>query len=227
MARSFYLGTDAELYTGSQNFSTKISASPTTYGLVAAQATAYAALNSAYAAAYLEAIDPETRTKGKVATKNQAKVNLKAMAADLAKIIDGTSTVTDEQKIDLGLNVRAQPAPIPAPSEAPNLDLVERYGTTVGIRLHDGTGSRRGKPAGVQGASVFSYVGATPPADVGDWKFEGNTTRTRFVVQFDAALPPGTVTWLTAFWYNPRALSGPGCTPVSAILAGGGMQQAA
>jgi hypothetical protein len=86
MARSFYLGTDGELYTGSENFSTKISAAPTDYGLVAAQATAYAALNTAYAAAYLAAVDPETRTKGNVAAKNQAKVNLKAMASDLAKI---------------------------------------------------------------------------------------------------------------------------------------------
>src|SRR4051812_34928506 len=77
MARSFYLGTDAELYTGSESFSTKITATPTAYGLVAAQATAYAAKNTAYAAAYVEAVDPETRTKGKVEAKNEAKRQLR------------------------------------------------------------------------------------------------------------------------------------------------------
>ena len=39
--------------------------------------------------------------------------------------------------------------------------------------------------------------------------------------------PPGPVVWLTAFWYDPRGQSGPGCTPGSAILAGGGMLMAA
>jgi hypothetical protein len=153
------------------------------------------------------------------------------MASDLAKIIDGTATVTDAQRLDLGLNVRATPAPIPAPSQAPNLDVAGRLGTTVTIKLHDGsTSGRRRKPAGVQGASVFSFVGtggATPPAELADWKFEGNTTRTKIDVQFDAALAPGTLVWLCAFWFNPRGQAGPGCTPVSAILAGGGMQMAA
>jgi hypothetical protein len=227
MARSFYLGTDAELYAGSQAFSTKISASPTSFGLVAAQATSYASLNAAWGTAYLLAVDPETRTKGAIAAKNQARANLRKMASDLAKIIDGTATVTDAQRLDLGLNVRATPAPIPAPSQAPNLDVAGRSGTTVTIKLHDGSASRRRKPAGVQGAAVFSHVGATPPADLANWKFEGNTTRTKVDVQFDAALAPGTLVWLCAFWFNPRAQSGPGCTPVSAILAGGGMQMAA
>jgi hypothetical protein len=93
--------------------------------------------------------------------------------------------------------------------------------------MHDGTGTTRGKPAGVQGASVFSYVGATPPVEVTGWTFQGNTTLTTIDVTFASTLPPGTVVWFTAFWYNPRAKAGPGCSPVSAILAGGGMAMAA
>ena len=37
--------------------------------------------------------------------------------------------------------------------------------------------TRRGTPAGVRGAAVFSYIGATPPTSLSDWKFEGNVTR--------------------------------------------------
>src|SRR5687768_17160992 len=104
MARSFFTGTDAELYTGSESFSTKISATPTAYGLTAPQAASYATLNTAYASAFMAAQDPETRTKGQVAAKNTARDNLRIAASDLAKIIDGTPSVTDQQKIDLGLN---------------------------------------------------------------------------------------------------------------------------
>jgi hypothetical protein len=40
------------------------------------------------------------------------------------------------------------------------------------------------KPAGVSGASIFSYVGAVPPADMSAWKFEGNTSKTAVQVVF-------------------------------------------
>jgi hypothetical protein len=222
MARSFYLGTDAELYTGSESFSTKITATPLVFGLVAAQATAYAAKNSAYAASYLLAVDPETRTKGKVEAKNEAKRQLRLMAADLAKIIDGTATVTNEQKIDLGLNVRTTPTPIPAPAFAPDIDIVSVSGNTVSLKLHDSTSStRRGRPPGVDGAAVFSFVGAAAPTDPADWKFEGNTTRTTTNVTFPGTVAPGAKVWFTAFWFNPRAQSGPSATPVTTNIAGG------
>lgn len=118
MDRSFFYGTDAEIAAGSANFSTRITATPAAYGLVAAQATAYAAVNAAYQTAYTTAITPATRTKGAVAAKNDAKDALRAMASDLAKIIDGTPTVTDQQKIDLGLAIRKTPTPNPADGSA-------------------------------------------------------------------------------------------------------------
>ena len=103
MGRSFYYDKDANLVTSSNNFSTKITATPTAYGLVAAQASAYAALNTAWANAYREAAEPATRTSAKIAAKNDARTNLRANAAMLAAIIEATPTVTDEQKLDLGL----------------------------------------------------------------------------------------------------------------------------
>lgn len=120
MADSFFTGNYALLRTGSQNFSTKISATPTLYGLVAAQAAAYAALNDAYADAYDATVDPDTRTKGKIALRNQTAIPLKLMASDLGKIVEGTPTVNDDQKISLGLNVRATPSPVAPPGTPSN-----------------------------------------------------------------------------------------------------------
>ena len=54
-----------------QNFSALITAAPATYGLVAADATAIAAAVSAFDTALTAAIDPATRTKVTVITKNE------------------------------------------------------------------------------------------------------------------------------------------------------------
>ena len=228
MPGNFYDGTDSQLYTGSAAFSTKITATPTAFGLVAGQATAYSGLNSAFSSAYLLAIDPVTRTKGAVSAKNVAKGNLKTMASNLAKIIDGTPAVTDAQKITLGLNVRATPTPIPPPSSAPAIDIVSAIGRTVTIRLHDSTDTtKRGKPALVNGACVYSFVGATPPAATTGWTFEGVTSRTVVPVQFPTTVAGGAQVWFTAFWFNERKQNGPASDPVASYLPGGSVSMAA
>jgi hypothetical protein len=222
MGNSFFTGTDHQLYTGSQAFSTKISATPTAYGLVAAQATAYAALNTAYSTAYLAAIDPLTRTRAAVATKKQAKVNLKAMASDLAKIINGTPTVTDAQKIDLGLNVRATPAPIPPPTVRPGMDLISVVGRIVKVHIHDSASStKRGKPAGVLGANVYSFVGTTYPTDPAAWLFEGSTTKNTFDVLFPNTVANGAQVWICATWFNKTTQTGPVSVPITTNVQGG------
>lgn len=224
---SFLPDRDDELLAWSVNFSTRITATPTAFGLTAALATAYATVHSNYATA-LAACDPGERSKADVAAKNVARATLKAQASLLAKLVQGTASVTDSQKIELGLNVRAEPTPRPAPAAPPTLAVKVVSGWTVSIKLSDSQDSgRRGKPADVIGASIFSYVGATPPTDISDWKFEGNTGRVKQNVVFDDTLAPGTKVWLTAFWFNGRKQSGPACAPVSTNLQGGSVSMAA
>ncbi|HEV2295504.1 MAG TPA: hypothetical protein VGR35_16765 [Tepidisphaeraceae bacterium] len=115
MAHSFFTGTDIELYTGSAAFSAKISLTPQAFGLLESQAAEYASLNAIYADCYLAVMNPEKRTTPRVVGKNDVRARLRVMASDLAKIIDGTATVTDAQKVELGLNVRALPSPLPPP----------------------------------------------------------------------------------------------------------------
>ena len=228
MAGNFYSGTDAEVLTGSANFSTLVSAAPTTYNLTAAQATAYATLNTSYSTAYNAAKEPSTRTSVTIATKDAAKSALVASAKSLAAIIRSSSSVTDSQLLALGLSRRSAPMPVPPPGDAPGLDVLSTSAWTVKIRLHDtASGSKRGKPPGVSGASVFSFVGATAPADLTSWQFEGNTGKTGVTVVFPNTLAAGTKIWLTAFWFNSRKQSGPTTSPVSANLPGGSVSLAA
>ena len=220
--------TDDGLLAWSLNFKTLITATPTAYGLIRlAQATAYGTVHTNYATA-LQACDPAIRNKTSTVAKNQARTALKTAAQQTASIVEGTPTVTDSQKISLGLNVRQPPSPVPVPSSSPGLDVVSTSGWTVEIRLHDtASGKKRGKPPGVTGATVFSYVGATPPTDIGAWKFEGNTGKTVVDVSFPNTLAMGTQVWLTAFWFNARKESGPACLPVSATIYGGTVSMAA
>jgi hypothetical protein len=40
-------------------------------------------------------------------------------------------------------------------------------------------------------------------------------------VEFPADAANGATVWLTAFWFNPRAQSGPACQPISTNIPGG------
>src|SRR5439155_14001590 len=114
------------------------------------------------------------------------------------------------------------PSPIPAPASSPQIMIKSTIGNTIRIKLIDPANpTRRGKPPGVDGVSIFSFVGEEAPTDAAGWKFEGNTTRTTFDVTFPNTVAPGAKVWPTAFWFNPRALSGPACTPVGANIPGG------
>ena len=79
---------------------------------------------------------------------------------------------------------------------------------------------------GVDGASVFSFVGAAAPTDESAWKFEGNTTRTVVNVLFPNTVAAGAKVWFTAFWFNPRAQRGPASAPVGTNIPGGGAMAA-
>ena len=227
MPTSFLPNKDTALLAWSLNFNTLITATPTAYGLSAGLATGYGTLHTNYATA-LAACEPGSRTRSAVSTKNAARLALKNDARSLAKLVDGTTSVTNAQKLSLGLTVKSSPSPIPAPSSAPGLDVVSVSAWTVKVKLHDSTsGAKRGKPAGVSGASVFSFAGAAAPADISLWKFEGNTGRTTVNVVFPNTLAPGAQVWLTAFWFNGRKQSGPASAPVSTNLQGGSVSMAA
>jgi len=112
MGRSFFGRTDADLRFGSVAFANQISDSPESFGLSPSDAAAYQSLSDIYIASYEVANAPGTRTKGTVIAKNDARAALRAMASTLARKINGTATVTDAQKIGLGLSVPGAPTAV-------------------------------------------------------------------------------------------------------------------
>lgn len=228
-SRDFLPAKDADLLAWSANYGSLLTASAAPYGIVPAQASSFVSLQTAFADALETATEPSTRTRGTIAAKNAARTPMKGSARELARIINAYPPITNQQRINLGLNPRSDEAsPINPPTEAPVMEVLGAIGRTLKCRVH-AIGSGRAKPEGVAGCSVFSFVGSAAPADITQWVFQGSSTRTSFDVEFPATVAAGAQVFLCAFWYSPRAQSGPACQPITAYLAGGvtGSQQQA
>ena len=222
---------DSNLVDWSTNANTRLTASPATYGTTAAVATQYDTLHDAFVLAYnnvVAARESGTISSSLCAIKDAAKLALLNFARPLYKTVQANTAVPASAKIELGVVVPdVEPTPLPPPADAPGIDIISAIGNVVRLRLHDSTNpTRKGKPLGVDGAAVFSFVGAVAPTDPAVWKFEGNTTRTITNVEFPGSVAPGSKVWFTAFWFNPRAQSGPAATPVGTNIPGGGAMAA-
>lgn len=209
---------ESELMDWARSFNAQIVATPTVFGLTAGQATAFTALWTTFRTAYETANAEPTRTKGAVQTKNTAKqamIDGSGGIRELVNIIQAYPGTTNTMRVDLAITVPdVDPTPIPQPSTSPVIHVVSRYGRTVTLRLEDSENpTSRRRPAGVQGAIVYSWVGATPPVDFTTWKSEGNFTRTELEIEFPLTVAPSTQVWFTAQWYNPRGETGPATLP--------------
>jgi hypothetical protein len=218
----FIPGTDAGVLSFATNYSTVITANAVALGLTASQATLLATKVSGYSTSLSASTDPSTRGPATVLAKDTARRDLVAYVRTLARIIQANPAVTDAQRFELGLPIRRVPGSIPPPAEAPDVDVKSVSGRTIMIRIHRSTGSRRGKPDGVAGANVYGHVGATPPASLADWTYEGHVSRpNRVEVVLPADVPGGSTVWLCANWFNPRGQAGATSAPVSTNIPGG------
>jgi hypothetical protein len=212
---------DDGLVQWSKNVLDHITPDPTAYNLVVADVTAYQAVHDSFAAA-VTACNPAQRNKPAVVTKNFARDSLKKQANLLGNKVYSSATVTDAQKVELGMPPRATPQPQPAPATAPVIQQVSVSGWTATVRLRDATGARRGKAIGTAGASIFSYAGETPPTDISQWQFEGSVGRVEKIeIPFPTTLAPGSKVWVCGFWFNGKKQSGPVSAPFGMNLPGG------
>lgn len=224
MSNSYLPNKDAELMAWALNFMSKISPSPEAFGLDEGQRTEYGTAYGAYASAYQVANDSATRTTASVQAKNSAKAALIKLTRELVDICQAWPEMTNDKRALLQITIRDNSStPVPVPTQSPQLDVVSVQGRTVKVRLRNSENGERRKPAGVQGATIMSYVGPTIPSSLRDWTFEGNTTRVDLPVVFGESVPMGSKVWITAFWYNRRAESGPACSPVAAHVGFGGL----
>jgi hypothetical protein len=201
------------------NMSTKVTSTPTVYGLTAGNATSLAGLLTAFTSALAVADTPATRTKTSVELKNAAKRVLLSTLRQFIKIIKAQPTVTDAQRIDLGLSPRdAGPSPGPVPLTRPFLAVDPFGNVTVRDEL---TSERRGKPRGMVGAIVFAVIlpdTAPAPTTPAEARFAGMATRDQFAVPVVEA-DGGRVLYVMAQWISGKGELGPVSEVVSTRIA--------
>ena len=222
---------DSDLVSFGTNFSTRITASPSTWHLLAADATQYSTLLAAYVAAYTanrSSQESKNRSSALAAAKDLAKAQFLSDARSLYSRVQADPTVADADKLLLCITIRSTPVPTPIPVVSPQVDIVAVIGRTVKVRIHDAAGDgKRFKPPGVKGAAICTHVGPTGPTDPSAYQWQGNTTRSIVDLPFADDLAPGTVVWITALYFNERQQNGPACDPVSATLQFGMSSEAA
>lgn len=189
------------------NFSTLLTASPTTYGLLAADATAVAGVTTTWSAAYLLASNPATRTPVTVADKDVARAAAEAMVRPYASRISVNPAVTDADKVAIGVTVRSTtPTPIPPPVTAPQITLNKAITGQQTLSFSEPGAVGKAKPYGVVGVQLFASVGTTFATDPAQCSYVAQVTKSPTVQSFDAADAGKKVTWF-ARWVTK---SGPG-----------------
>lgn len=212
---------DAQLDAWANNFSTLITAGPGTYGLLAADAVAIAALFTTWHAAYNVAKSPSTRTPTTVQAKNIARANLLATCRPYAQTVANNAGVSSANKIALGVNPRTNPpAPIAAPTTNPNLTIVSASTLTQVIRSRDSMAapSVKAKPAGAVALQLYGTASATPVTDPTALKFLGLQTKTPFQVSWTSG-DAGKQAYYAARWVTRTGLVGPWSSIVSFTVA--------
>lgn len=211
------------LTTWAANFSTLITAGPATYGLLAADATAIAAVNTAYQTAYTAAKTPATRTPTTVQTKNTTRVNMLAVMRPYAQTIANNQGVTPSNKIALGLNPRTSvPAPIPAPTTYPLVSVPQQLPAVAVVRYIDQLASPtvKAKPPGSLFLELHGMPSATgtPTAGFDLYPVVAVATKSPFELT-KVPYTPGQNLTLVGRWVTRKGLKGPYGPPVTIVVA--------
>jgi hypothetical protein len=150
------------------NFSTKLTASPATYGLSAADATAVSAQVALWAAAYALITSPSTKSPANVQAKNIVRVQTLALIRPYAQLISQNAGVTASNKTAIGVSTRTNPpTPITTPTTTPILSYVSGASLHGIFRYRDSVASPsvKAKPYGVIQIQIFAMTSTTAVTD--------------------------------------------------------------
>lgn len=219
MATSYIPPKDTDLGDWADNFSALITALPATYGLLAGDATAIAAVVDPFLAALAVATTPSTRTKVTVAAKDDAKFAMLSVVRTYAQRVVTNPGVDPADKVALGLNLHGTPpTPIPPPVTIPLISLLGATPLNFTLRYADEmTPDKRAKPQGVTRLDLFLTVDTTPKTDPTKALYYSGFTKQPAFVEF-APLDAGKVATLWGRWATRKGDVGPWSAPVSQII---------
>jgi hypothetical protein len=201
---------NADYVAWAQNFSTLISASPATYGLLAGDATAIAAAYTALNNAYALITSPSTKTAATVQAFNIQKASSLIIFRGYALTISYNAGVAPSDKVAVGVNPRTTtPTPIPTPTTAPVITC--QSASTAGIitRYRDATSSPsvKAKPFGALGIQIYAAASATAITDPTMLSYIGTFTVSPFQLVVSSSL--GKQVYIAGRWITRKGKLGP------------------
>jgi hypothetical protein len=207
---SYIPARDGDLDTWATTFSAAITAAPATYGLVAGDAAAIAAVYATWHVAYLLASNHATRTKPNVLAKDQARKNMLDLVRVYSMQIKMNAGVAPEAKTAIGLHTNdLDPTPIPAPSTSPILTIIGATPLQHTLRFADqDTPAKRAKPPGAIAIELRCQVATTQPTDPTAMPTVLISGRSLMAVtHIEANL--GKLAWYVGRWVTRTGLTGP------------------
>ena len=178
---------DATLQSWMLNFSTLLTASPSTYGLTAPDAVIVETAEQAFSDSLVISSDPGTRTPVTVAAKDAARASAEAVMRPYAVQISLNPAVTNGNKVAIGVTVRTNtPTPIPAPVVAPVIQLVQANPLVHQLQIVPTGASNKAKPAGTIAIEIARTVGTMPATDPLQLAIIGQYGKTPLIQGFSA-----------------------------------------
>jgi hypothetical protein len=210
-----------DLDTWSQNFSTKITANPPLYGLVAADATVIAAFTATFHTALGVVNTPATKTAVTVANKDAASAAMLDILRGYAIMIRNNAGVANSDKAALGLTIPTlTPTPIVAPTTNPILGLLGATPLQLTLKSSDSaTPTTKAKPFGAISLEVHAAASATVITDPASLPYVGDFTKSPFAIDFLSG-DVGKQAYIAARWKTRRGLVGPWSSIVHMTVVG-------
>jgi hypothetical protein len=191
----------------------------------------YTELHDAYIAAYnvmMAARAQGTRSETQTMMRNSTRRALIAYARELYGMVQANNSVSDADKVLLGIHVRDNSkSKINAPTERPGVDVLSVVGRTVTVLIYDSASiGKRGKPRGAVSAWVYTHAGPDFPSDPSRWQFRGAFNRPKARIVFPDSVANGEQVWIRAAWVSRRGETGPVSEPITTNIQGGGTSAA-
>ncbi|HEY8668965.1 MAG TPA: hypothetical protein VIL86_20115 [Tepidisphaeraceae bacterium] len=203
-----------------ETFAAGVATAPATYHLTVPRAAAITAAVDAFAAAYVLALSPASRTAVTVLVKDELRISAEGLCRQVAGEIKIDAAIADSDKIAIGVKPPNRTrTPIQVPETSPLLNIVAATPGVQELRYHDASApTRAAKPRGAAQLQLFCAVGAAPLAHPRAADFRGAFTRNPVTVKFGAG-DAGKVATYFARWSTARGATGPWSLPVSMHIA--------
>jgi hypothetical protein len=208
---------DSELVSWSANFTSKVAANATKWGILPEEVAELQDANDSFATLQKQADSP-AKNSIVVAEKNAARKTLEGIIRTLAGFRLKNPIITDAERIAMGLHVHdATPSTIPAPHTRPELDIDVLDFRRLKVIFHDQGSDSKSKPYGVNGAVIIFAVLDAPPADHSALTRSVLATRTPHILEFTEE-ERGKTVYVAICWQNEKGEKGPWSEIESAIV---------